>query len=298
MAQTNWVIAQLQKSTRDIEYTIQSITTRGDTDDRPLFTIDQKGIFEREIDRAVSQGEIDFAVHSLKDIPSTLDDSLCIAAVPRRESPNDILITVNGSDLDSIHKGDTIGTSSLRRAVQISRQRPDLKIHPLRGNVDTRVEKMNSGTYGGIVLAEAGIMRLNLDVKYHVLNVDEFVPSPGQGALGIVARTDDHKTINMLQSIESYESRAAVSAERALSSIVDSGCRFPIGAYATTSDGTISLHVVAFSVDGSKSLSVKRTGKINSPDELGISAGEELVDMGIRDLAVNWRSGLEVWNRS
>ena len=298
IAQTNWVIAQLQRTNPDNEYVIKTITTQGDTDSRPLFTINQKGIFEREIDRAVSQGEVDFAVHSLKDIPSVLEKSLTVASIPRRELPNDILISVHGTTLDSMPKGSTIGTSSLRRAVQITQQRSDLKVQPLRGNIDTRVKKMVAGTYDGIVLARAGVMRLGLDVNYYTLDVNEFVPSPGQGALGIVARTDDQETITMLQSIEDHESRIAITAERAISEFIDSGCRFPLGAYATIRDDSLSLHVSAFSVDGSKSLSVKRVGKIKYPDMLGRSTGKYLVDMGINDLAANWRNGVEAWNKS
>ena len=298
MAQTNWVITQLQQTNPDNKYLIKPITTQGDTDSRPLFTINQKGIFEHEIDRAVSQGEVDFAVHSLKDIPAVLEKSLIVAAIPRRESPNDILISVHGTTLESMPKKATIGTSSLRRAVQITQQRSDLKVQPLRGNIDTRVKKLLTGTYDGIVLARAGIKRLGLDVKYYTLDVNDFVPSPGQGALGIVARADDQDTITMLQSIEDHESRVAITAERAISKFVDSGCRFPLGAYAAVKDNSLSLHVSAFSVDGSKSLSVKRIGKIDYPDMLGRSAGKYLVDMGINDLAADWRSGVEAWNKS
>ena len=298
MAQTNWVITQLQQTNPDNKYLIKPITTQGDTDSRPLFTINQKGIFEHEIDRAVSQGEVDFAVHSLKDIPAVLEKSLIVAAIPRRESPNDILISVHGTTLESMPKKATIGTSSLRRAVQITQQRSDLKVQPLRGNIDTRVKKLLTGTYDGIVLARAGIKRLGLDVKYYTLDVNDFVPSPGQGALGIVARADDQDTITMLQSIEDHESRVAITAERAISKFVDSGCRFPLGAYAAVKDNSLSLHVSAFSVDGSKALSVKRIGKIDYPDMLGRSAGKYLVDMGINDLAADWRSGVEAWNKS
>ena len=141
VAQTNWVISELKKTNLDSAYEIKTITTKGDTDTRPLFTIDQKGIFEKEIDRAVAQKEIDFAVHSLKDVPSEIDENLVIACVPKREVVNDVFISSDGSTLDTIKSGAIIGTSSLRRAVQISRKRPDVIVKPIRGNIETRIRK-------------------------------------------------------------------------------------------------------------------------------------------------------------
>ena len=135
LAQTNWVLDELKKTNLSLRFDIEKITTKGDTDTRPLFEMEQKGIFEKEIDRAVSEKRVDFAVHSMKDVPSTLDSSLTIACVPKRESANDVLITNEGFSLESIPSGSTVGSSSLRRAVQISRKRPDLNVKPIRGNI-------------------------------------------------------------------------------------------------------------------------------------------------------------------
>lgn len=298
VAQTNWVISELKKVNPDCEYEIKTITTKGDTDARPLFTIDQKGIFEKEIDRAVTNKEIDFAVHSLKDVPSELDENLVLASIPKREAVNDVFISSDGSTLDTIKEGAVIGTSSLRRAVQISRKRSDLVVKPIRGNIETRIKKASGENYDGIVLAQAGISRLEVDVKYTPLPIDDFSPSPGQGAIAIVARADDSKTISMLKKIEDSNSRLEIEAERALSDYVDSGCRFPLGAYARSNGSEMILTVSAFSVDGKQSLHVNKIGKKDDPKSLGKSVGEELRAKGVNDLALNWREKVEEWNKS
>ena len=299
IAQTNWVINELKKVNPDSEYEIITIKTKGDTDSRPLFTIDQKGIFEKEVDRAVSDKQVDFAVHSLKDVPSLLPKDLMLACIPKREAVNDVIISEDGSDLNSIVSKGVVGTSSLRRAVQIMRKRPDLKVKPIRGNIETRIRKTShdDGDYDAIVLAQAGISRLGLDVKYSKLSTDDFSPSPGQGALAIITRTDDSQVIEMLKKIEDPQSRIEVEAERALSNYVESGCRFPVGAYARANEEEITIKVVAFSVDGKKSMMVEKTGPRGSPKELGKLAGEELRKQGVDELALNWREKVEEWNK-
>jgi len=298
VAQTNWVIAELKKVNPDSEYEIKTITTKGDTDTRPLFTIDQKGIFEKEIDRAVAQKEVDFAVHSLKDVPSDIDDTLILACIPKREAVNDVFISSDGTTLDTIKAGAVIGTSSLRRAVQVIRKRSDVIVKPIRGNIETRIKKVSGENYDAVVLAQAGITRLGVDVKYFPLTIDDFSPSPGQGAIAIVARADDTETISMLKKIEDADSRLEIEAERALSDYVDSGCRFPVGAYAKLNGAEMTLSVVAFSVDGKQSLQVNKTGDKNDPKLLGKLAGEELREKGVNELALNWREKVEEWNKT
>jgi len=298
IAQTNWVISELKKVNPDCEYEIKSITTKGDTDSRPLFTINQKGIFEKEVDRAVAQKEIDFAVHSLKDVPSELDESLVIASIPKREAVNDVFISSDGSSLENIKEGAVIGTSSLRRAVQVSRIRPDVTVKPIRGNIETRIKKTSGENFDAIVLAQAGISRLGIDVNFTPLSIDNFSPSPGQGAIAIVARVDDENTISMLKKIEDVDTRLEIEAERTLSDYVDSGCRFPLGAYAKSNGSEMTLTVSAFSVDGKQSLQVSKTGSKNDPQSLGKNAGEELREKGVNDLALNWREKVEEWNKT
>jgi len=298
VAQTNWVIKELKKVNPDSEYEIKTIITKGDTDSRPLFTIDQKGIFEKEIDRAVAQKEVDFAVHSLKDVPSQIDDSLILACIPKREVVNDVFISSDDSTLENIKPGAVIGTSSLRRAVQVIRKRSDVTVKPIRGNIETRIKKVFGENYDAVILAQAGISRLEVDVKFSPLSIDDFSPSPGQGAIAIVARTDDSQTISMLKKIEDVDSRLEIEAERALSDYVDSGCRFPVGAYAKSNGSEMTLTVIAFSVDGKKSLQVKKTGDKKDPKSLGKSAGEELREKGVNELALNWREKVEEWNKT
>ena len=297
LAQTNWVIDELKNVCPELDLQIKPIKTQGDTDARPLFTIDQKGIFEKEIDRAVAQKEVDFAVHSLKDVPSKLDENLVLACIPKREMVNDVFISSDRSTLDNVKSGSVIGTSSLRRAVQISRKRPDLTVRPIRGNIETRIRKASGENYDGIVLAQAGISRLGINVDFTPLPVKDFFPSPGQGALAIVARKDDVDTIDMLKKIEDYDSRQEIEAERALSDYVDSGCRFPLGAYPKSNGDQMSITVNAFSVDGKQSILVTKNGSKDDPYSLGKNAGEELRQKGVNDLALNWREKVEEWNK-
>ena len=297
LAQTNWVLSELKKENSSGEFEIKTITTKGDTDTRALFTIDQKGIFEKEIDKAVAEKQVDFAVHSLKDVPSDISKSLIIACIPKRESVNDVFITKDGSSLETISSDSVIGTSSLRRAVQISRIRSDVVVKPVRGNIETRINKVIEGKFDAIILAQAGISRLALDIKHSVLSTKDFPPSPGQGALAIVCRVDDDKTISMLKKIEDKKSRTEIEAERALSEYVESGCRFPVGALAIADSSILKLTVAAYSVDGKKSVILEKTGDSDKPKNLGQELGEELKKSGIAEIASNWRESLEEWNK-
>ncbi|RNJ80322.1 MAG: hydroxymethylbilane synthase [Nitrosopumilus sp. B06] len=295
LAQTGQVISLLKKSSPDTEYEIKTITTKGDTDSRPLFEMNQRGIFAKEIDRAVVQGEVDFAVHSLKDVPSTLDDGLVLGCVPRRHQANDVLVSQNGSSLESLKNGALVGTSSLRRAVQIKRQRPDIVVRPVRGNIETRITKAQD-QYDGIILALAGIERLEIDAKYTILSTDTFVPSPGQGALALVSQKDS-PILPVLQKIEHGDSRLEADAERAFSESVESGCRFPVGAHAVCDGSQMTLTADAFSADGRESLRVVITGEKSDPNSIGRRAGEDMHGRGVGDLALNWRKKTEEWNR-
>ena len=297
IAQTDWVISELQKTDSSLSFDIKPITTKGDTDTRPLFAMEQKGIFEKEIDRAVFEKEVDFAVHSLKDVPSQLDPNLIISCIPKREAVNDVLITRDGFDIEEIPSGSVIGSSSLRRAVQVTRKRPDVIVKPVRGNIETRIKKVEEGKFDGIVLAQAGITRLGTDTKISKLPTNDFVPSPGQGALAIVSRKDNSSTLQMLKKIEDYRSRMEIEAERALSNSVDSGCRFPVGAVATSDANSLTLKVAVYSMDGKKSIILEKTGSIEEPHVLGRLLGDELRDRGVKEIASNWREELEEWNK-
>ncbi len=288
---------QLKQKNPAHDFDIQTISTAGDTDPRPLFTIDQKGIFEKEVDKAVHDGGVDFAVHSLKDVPSSIPSGLELACIPLREQVNDVLVSVGGDTLESIRPGSVVGTSSLRRAVQVTVMRSDLQVRPIRGNIETRIAKSDGGGFDAIILAKAGISRLGLRVRYHVLDTTHFMPSPGQGALALVCRADDHDTVKMLKSIEDRDSRMGIEAERAMSSMIDSGCRFPVGAYGRVGDRDLLLQACAFSVDGKTSILVKESGPKADAVEIGMRAGRQLQDKGIEKLALNWREKVEEWNK-
>ncbi len=303
IAQTEIALSALRKANPGARFEVVTISTKGDTDKRPLFTMDEKGIFEKEVNEAVKNGDVDFAVHSLKDIPSDLSEELVVACIPKRASPNDVLVNDKRQKLKELAPGSVVGTSSLRRAVWLMRYRPDLNVKPIRGNVETRVKKVISGEYGAVVLAEAGLTRIGMkDVIVERFSVRDFVPAPGQGAIAIVCRKGDKALTNMLKQIEDPRSRAEVLAERALVSKIEGGCRFPLGAVAVTSDdddnddGKMTLYASVFSADGERGIKVKKVGKAAEPEKLGNKVADMLVKQGAMKLAEGWRKAVEEWN--
>ena len=298
IAQTEIALAALRRAHPGVRFEVVTISTKGDVDKRPLFTMDEKGIFEKEVNEAVKNGEVDFAVHSLKDVPSDLSDELVVACIPKRASPNDVLVNDKGQKLKELAPGSTVGTSSLRRAVQLAKSRPDLNVRPIRGNVETRVKKVISGEYDAVVLAEAGLTRIGMkDVIVERFGVRDFVPAPGQGAIAIVCRHDNRKLISMLKTIEDSRSRSEVLAERALIKKVEGGCRFPLGAVAVTNGDKLTLYASVFSADGSRNIKVKKIGNANDPEKLGNKVADMLVKQGAMEMAEGWRRAVEEWNR-
>ncbi len=298
IAQTELALAALRKAGLPAKFEVVTISTKGDVDKRPLFTMDEKGIFEKEVNEAVRKGEVDFAVHSLKDVPSDLSDELAVACIPKRASPNDVLVNDKGRKLKELAPGSIVGTSSLRRAVQLIKIRPDLKVRPIRGNVETRVKKVISGEYDAVVLAEAGLSRIGMkDVIVERFGVRDFVPAPGQGAIAIVCRKDNRALASMLRRIEDPKSRAEVMAERALITKIEGGCRFPLGAVAVTNADKITLYASVFSADGSRNIKLKKAGKASEPEKLGIKVADALIKEGAAELAEGWRNAVEEWNK-
>jgi hydroxymethylbilane synthase len=209
-----------------------------------------------------------------------------------------VLVTDNGQKLKDLVPGSVVGTSSLRRAVQLTKTRPDLNVRPIRGNVETRVKKVISGEYDAAVLAEAGLARLGMkDVIAQRFSIRDFVPAPGQGAIAIVCRRDHTKLTGMLQQIEDRHSRTAVLADRALIRKIEGGCRFPVGAVAITKDDKITLYASVFSADGKQSIHVKKIGRASKPEELGFTVANMLVKQGAMDLAQGWRKAVDEWNK-
>jgi hydroxymethylbilane synthase len=299
MVQTQIALSSLRKKNPFIGFELTTVSTRGDIDKRPIFTIDQKGIFEKEVNEAVIKGRVDFAVHSLKDIPSDLSDKLTIACIPKRAKPNDVLVNEKKIKLRDLPRGSLIGTSSLRRAIQVRQKRPDLNVKPIRGNVETRVDKSMSGEFDAVVLAEAGLIRLDMRcVIAETFSIKDFLPSPGQGAIAIVCRSDDFQLIKVLKSIEDPTSRAEIDAERSLLTKIHGGCRFPIGICAIIGHDAskIVLYVTAFSADGSESIKIKETGSKTDPTKLGIKVADLLFKAGVVKLAEGWRDAIKSWN--
>lgn len=292
LAQTGQIIRALMRADPDSTFRTIKITTKGDTDAKPLFRMDRRGVFEKEVDMAVADGRADFAVHSMKDVPTEIPDGLVLACVPRRAPPNDVMICKDGMDPESPPPGSVVGTSSLRRAAQVRMAFPEVEVRPIRGNVDTRVSRVGE-SLDAVVLARAGIERLGLDIPYRILPTETFVPSPGQGALAVVARSGDRRTISLLESIQDGPSRAETEAERALSQVIESGCRFPVGAYARSEGNLIRMVAAAYRPDGGGAIVSRQSG--SDPAEVGRAAGGELLEQGAASLALNWRRQLAEW---
>jgi hydroxymethylbilane synthase len=300
LSQTQIILKALRKVNPSVDFEVVVISTKGDLDKRPLFTMDEKGLFEKEINSAVIGGEIDFAVHSLKDVPTDFSDKLTIASIPKRGKPNDVLVSGKNIKFAELPSAALIGTSSLRRAIQVIRKRPDINVKPIRGNIETRIKKSISGEYDAIILAEAGLKRLGLEhLITEKFSVQDFLPSPGQGAIAIICRRQDRKLIKFLKSIEDQESRIEIDAERSLLMKIEGGCRFPVGACSITrrNPPTIILHAGVFSADGTKSIKVKEFGNTEAPSKLGIKAANLLIKNGAAKLAEGWRDAVEDWNK-
>ncbi len=299
LEQTKSVVDLLKRSKRKTYINILEITSSGDLDVRPLYTFDRKGIFEKEIDQAVIDGHADFAVHSAKDVPTELFSDLILASVPTRSAANDILIHRNGLKLDELPSGAVVGTSSLRRAVQILRMRPELIVKPIRGNIETRIRKVETGAYDAIVLAQAGLDRLGLtELITEKFSVTDFVPAAGQGALAIICRNDRPDLVDHLKLVEDPRSRAELEAERNLLSIVEGGCKFPVGVVALSDKNPDLLTLIAkvFSADGSDQISITEKGRTEDARGIGIRGGQRLLNEGVKDFSESWESALKKWN--
>lgn len=299
LEQTEVVVNSLRRVRRQTHINILKINSSGDLDVRPLYTFDNRGIFEKEIDQAVINGSADFAVHSAKDVPTELFSDLVLASVPTRSAVNDVLIHRNGLKLKELPTGAVVGTSSLRRAVQILRMKPDLRVKPIRGNIETRIKKVEVGAYDAIVLAQAGLDRLRLtEYITERFNVIDFIPAAGQGALALVCRRNRPDLISFLKLIEDPRSRAELEAERNLLSVVEGGCKFPVGVVALSSDrpNFLTLNAKVFSADGSDQIFVTEKGRIEEARSVGIKAGQRLLDNGVKDFSQGWESALIKWN--
>ena len=264
------------------------ISTTGDLRaDVPLWAVRGRAFFTKEIDRALLEGRIDVAVHSLKDLPTAMEAGLALAAVLGREDPRDALVSRGGEPLSRLPRGARLGTSSLRRRAFLTRARRDLTLLELRGNVPTRLERLDRGDYDAIVLAAAGLKRLGLEsrITQH-LAPEEFPPAVSQGAIGVCTRADDRRSLDWVQPLDDPPTRLATAAERALLERIEGGCQVPLGALATTAGAAIRLHAAVCALDGSRLL--RSSGEAEaSPTgavKLGVQLALDLIGAGAADL--------------
>jgi hydroxymethylbilane synthase len=287
--QADWVAAQLRAAGYEVELVI--IATAGD---KHLGAIDRqagRGLFTKEIQAAVLDGRADLTVHSLKDLPTENVDGLVLAAVPQRGAPADALLSVEFASLDSLPQGAIVGTGSLRRRAQLLHARGDLAMADLRGNVDTRIRKLEQGDYQAIVLAEAGLRRLGLaDRIRQVLSLETMLPAVGQAALGIEAREDDRDTLQALAAIDHGPTHRAVLAERALLDALDGGCLAPIAAYAQEADGRLTLQARVLSADGQQRLDAVASDAADAAERLGREVAGVLLARGAAQLIAQCRA--------
>lgn len=276
--QANHISALLRERGHQVE--IEIIKTTGDKiTDVALAKVGTKGMFTKEIEEALAEGRVDLAVHSLKDLPTEVPPGFEIAAITKRENPRDVFCSKNYKSIDDLPKGAKVGTSSLRRQAQLKALRPDLKIHPLRGNVDTRLRKLEAGEYDAVILAAAGLNRLGkTELVKQVIPAEVMCPAAGQGALGIEIRAGDAETRQHLAFLDDAAARATTTCERALLNKLGGGCQVPIGAFAEMRGGRLHLEGVVADPDGSKVIREARDG--SDPVQLGELVGETLLRRG------------------
>ena len=282
--QTAYVIRLLKATWPDLECREQVIITKGDRlVDQPLPEIGGEGLFTSELEEALLSGQVNVAVHSLKDLPVEETPGTIIAAVPARDSAFDVLLSANGQTLASLPEAARVGTSSPRRAAQLLAYRPDLTILSLRGNMDARVRKLMSGEYDAIVLASAGLTRLGLQAHItETLPLDVMLPAPGQGALALQCRAQDMETLGLLAAIHDPITFASVTAERAFLAGLGGGCSLPIGAFAQKNNGQIILTGGVISSDGKRAIRLSAVDK--EPHELGERLAHFVLERGAADL--------------
>ena len=280
LVQTNWVVEQLKKNNPDIEFEIKIIKTKGDLiKDLPLDKIGDKGLFVKEIEKSLLDKEIDMAVHSMKDMPSILPEGLKFASIPKREDPRDVLVLKEGyNDINDLPKGAKIGTGSKRRTYQLLKYRPDLEIVPIRGNIDTRIRKIEDENLDGIVLAAAGLNRagLNHHISYH-LPVDIMIPAPAQGALALEIREDDSNMEKIISHIKDEMTEIQVAAERGFLRGVNGSCHIPMGAYCEIKDNKLNLSGLYGDEEGNKLVIKSITGAIEEAEKIGFELAKNIL---------------------
>ena len=280
--QSEWTRSRLLKMSPDGSVEIEVIRTKGDANLSDSFVqIGGKGVFTKEVEDALLSGRTHLSVHSLKDLPTTLPDGLMLTALSPREDVRDALCTRSGKGLSALPEGGLIGTSSLRRQALIRSERPDCEILPLRGNVDTRIKKLDTEDLDAIVLAGAGLKRLGVNHRIsELLPPERFIPAPGQGVMAIVSREDDRETADLLAPIDDPDARAAVTAERSALAELGGGCKIPFGAWARIKGGDLVVGGVVAHPERGESIRSQREGRADEAEDLGKYLAEDLLTAG------------------
>jgi hydroxymethylbilane synthase len=282
LAQSTWVKERIEAAHPDVTVTLTRIQTTGDRVlDSALSKIGGKGLFVKEIEEALLRKEVDLAVHSMKDVPGDLPPELELSAYPEREDPRDALVCTHARSLGDLPGGASVGTGSLRRSSQLLHLRPDLRVVPLRGNVDTRLRKLATGDFQAIVLAVAGLKRLGLfSATCHLVPPEEVLPAIGQGALGLETRKADHGTQGVIRFLNHPETETTVRAERAFLKTLGGGCQVPIACHARLEKEDLMLEGMVAELDGSRVVRERMRGAGSRPEELGVGLAERLLSMG------------------
>ncbi len=297
LVQSNWVKSELERCSPGLEVTIEKISTKGDKiTDVPLSRLGGKGLFTKELEVAMLERRIDLAVHSMKDLPTEIPEGLMIGAVSKREDPHDILISKKNVALRELSEGAKVGTSSLRRRAQLLALRPDLVVSDLRGNLDTRLRKLDTTDLDAIVVARAGVLRLGFTERaVQIIPFEEMLPAVGQGALCVEIRANDSDVEELVtKAINDPATRYAVDAERALLAELEGGCQIPIGAAAqVVADDKLELEAIVCSLDGTVAIRDKLTGTVAQSKEIGIRLAQKLLSMGADKVLTQIRQTLE-----
>lgn len=280
--QAEFVKAELERFHPDLTVELVPMSTQGDIIlDTPLAKIGGKGLFVKELEQAMLDGRADIAVHSMKDVPVEFPEGLELNTICEREDPRDAFVSNKYKSLDELPQGAVVGTSSLRRQCQVRALRPDLDIRDLRGNVNTRLAKLDNGDYDAIILAAAGLLRLEMPERIaDFIEPETSLPANGQGAVGIECRSDDERVKALLAPLEHTETRIRVLAERAMNRRLEGGCQVPIGAYALVNGEQVHIRGLVGAVDGSEILRDEVSGSVENAEQLGIQLAEQLLAQG------------------
>ena len=287
--QAEYIKARLEACHPGLQVELLGMTTRGDQLlDSPLSKIGGKALFVKELEQALLDGRADIAVHSMKDVPMEFPEGLGLAIICEREDPRDAFVSNHYADVDALPQGARVGTSSLRRECQLRARRPDLQISSLRGNVQTRLRKLDDGEFDAIILASAGLIRLELQQRIaSYMNVEDSLPACGQGAVGVETRLDDNWVRELLAPLHDADSAAKVMAERAMNTRLQGGCQVPIAGYAITDDSRddhLWLRALVGEPDGSRVLRAELSAPAADPEALGVAVAEALLAQGAGDI--------------